>query len=658
MQFSRYYYLKIFAAVVVAALWVADHGVAAQTAPPARDSSGYRGAYMVGGLPGQANYGYALNRGDTVLQGAFNWEGGSYGLPAATPFERLAYRGNYEGGRPVGPWSIIQGSFQPAGEGSIDGYRYHIDLDGEEWEAAGSLGRGGRLTGKWVHTAATVENGALGQVTYSSEVSFTEGSPERDFRLEDDAETVLLGRFNREGLAQDAWTLYESLAATQTWSFEGGLLTSVSRIRGSDTTSTTVFADPPPATVTVNLDENYLRAIAVNQEVNGRAAAFTTGSAAALLTGNARAYARTAEALAHLGATDTSPTFGVRIPDYQITANQRRRLKRIAEITARARTITQSLLDASSLTLASTADEEVAFAVAAVARLSEDLLSPIATLAEDYRSGVLTVVPLDKYLGYTWPEGAAAGAMQVDYEHAGETKTRAFGGPGVRVFEVAEGGLEEVEALAEYTLAGAQSLQEVLRKTVTSKERRQVVVALEDQLTYEYGLLDSLIRSQDRRTAKRYGLNGIRELAQQEIDSYANLEEGLDEDAQATRAITCLEAFEALTVTLIGLERRQETIENRYTDEVWNNFTSTLMTERIKRRLIDAYVDELVPYFKTSATEGLTCDRAASLHYEITTTHARMAKLRDQDTEDLEDALRDTDDPRAILQLIGVTEPQ
>ncbi|MEL7160908.1 MAG: hypothetical protein AAFN92_09120, partial [Bacteroidota bacterium] len=88
-------------------------------------------------------------------------------------------------------------------------------------------------------------------------------------------------------------------------------------------------------------------------------------------------------------------------------------------------------------------------------------------------------------------------------------------------------------------------------------------------------------------------------------------------------------------------------------DEVWNNFTATVMEEELKKRLTEAYRDKLLPYFREQVTTSLDCANAGTLATRIAATNQRMLALREEDTDELEDRLRQTDDPRAILALLN-----
>ena len=640
----------LFAALFLALPYLA----VAQTEAP--DSTSYEGAYRIGTSTGQAAFAMRIDRRDTVLTGPFTWAGGGPDRGLLGSFERSSYEGAYEEGVPTGRWTLRRGTFTPAGGGELDDYYYRVAVSGEEMVAKGSLAAG-KPEGTWTHEVTEIVNAEAGPVHFRSEMIFAEGLPQRDFRLENDQEAVLLGRFDREGRAEDAWTVYQDLEESEIWTFADGLLINVSRPNGKLSSDEPVFTPGADEVRLVQLDDAYLRTVAIWQGMNDRSGRFADGPGAVLLRSNANAYARTGAALTDLGAPDFRPGFRVAVPVHPLTAADARRLQSITENTERAAASVQRLLEEANLAVVSRSEPEAARAVAVLRAVQQQLLPPLQTLVADHGVGVLANLPLPEYIRYLWPSGAVAGAVKLDGAQS-TVGPEAYSGPGARPFDVVAGGLEEVLALTEYTLGTVQAQREVLQDKINTRERRQVVVALEDRLAYEFRLLDSLIRSQGRRTIKDLRLNQIRDLARSEIDAYAGDDSGLDEDERAGRVISCLEAFEALTVALVDLRDREDAFEASYTDRVWNNFTATLMDETVKRRLIDAYTDVLVPYFRRTATEDLSCETATRLQYEITATHERMTTLRNADTEDLEDDLRGVDDPATVLNLIGVAAPQ
>lgn len=79
---------------------------------------------------------------------------------------------------------------------------------------------------------------------------------------------------------------------------------------------------------------------------------------------------------------------------------------------------------------------------------------------------------------------------------------------------------------------------------------------------------------------------------------------------------------------------------------------ANVMAEEVKKRIVNAYENILVPYFITTVTEELQCDSAGSLNDQMAHTHQRMLDLRDEDTRKLERRLRRENRPEEVLKLL------
>lgn len=96
-------------------------------------------------------------------------------------------------------------------------------------------------------------------------------------------------------------------------------------------------------------------------------------------------------------------------------------------------------------------------------------------------------------------------------------------------------------------------------------------------------------------------------------------------------------------------------MEALYTDEIWNNFTATVMEDKVKKHLLNAYQEYLIPYFQEQVKTSLNCSNAHQLNTQIKATYHRMLELREKETSDLENQLKRADDPQEIIALLNVS---
>ena len=78
------------------------------------------------------------------------------------------------------------------------------------------------------------------------------------------------------------------------------------------------------------------------------------------------------------------------------------------------------------------------------------------------------------------------------------------------------------------------------------------------------------------------------------------------------------------------------------------------MEEVVKKRIIDAYEDILVPHLLETVQNRLDCDNAEAIVLIFDRLYRRMLELRDEDTSKLERNLKREQDPDDILVLFGI----
>ena len=589
----------------------------------AKDSLRYSGVYQINGIAGIARYDYLLQRRDTIRQGKFTFERVSPGGQLIGADDYLALSGRYEANEPVGAWRLAFGDYRPGnGPAEMENLRYVVPVSGTLHEASGTL-REGEPDSLWVQEIRRVENSRPSDVLLRSEITFERGVARQSFRLESGTR-VLLGRVQRNGVAVDEWILSDDLETAEQWRFDNGQLKSI--VRGDDTLA--VFPDLSGKTEEVDLDARYLAWLETQLRIQGSPTELTGNPVVELLTRNAEAYARTFATIRALGGDAGRPLFRVKLPVDPLTRREIASLESIDEQLRDIDTLSQSILGNTALSVVENEDPEVASLRGRIVFLRDTLLAPVRQLRDHYRGELLRYVDREEYLAALY---------------------RGRDLPG---------GLAGVVTLTTDARRGIDSIRNVLGEKSNTRERKQAITALDEQLAREYYLLDSLLAARTGSLPERYGLAAIRSLAQTEMERYTETDDQLDRERRAQEVIRCVENLDALALTLIRLPGREESVRTAYTNEVWNNFTATVMEETVKKRLYRAYEDYLVPYYLQQVRDGLGCNNAVSIAAGLDGLHQRMLELRDEDTDDLESRLRRVEDPVRILRLLNNSEPQ
>ena len=626
--------------------------------PPTAGPREYSGPYRLGDLSGRVTFGYRLDGGDTVLVGPFRFRAYDAAALLGEGDRYADIVGEFAGGRPVGPWRFDFGSLRAADVTEVRDLRYHLAVDGRHRRVEGAF-RDGRPEGAWVTTTEEVRRSRPTDTLFRSELTFVDGRPQRTFRLQG-AGAELLGLISRDGVAEDTWTLLDGHGGQEDWRFADGRLVTIATTVDGRTAETTVFEPMTADTAHVQLDGDYLRTLYTYLELAGRdGGAVSRGRTALLLREDIAAYEEVAAALSGLTEVDLAPHITVVVPSVPLAAQAVDQLGAISAGLARFEAQSEALLSDATVRIVATTDDEVARLRAAAQALHDDFAAPLRRLDTSYRAGVLARVPLTDYLAMMWPEGGADAELDLSYVGASGRQRGTYRGPGAAHFDVRAAGLGGVEAMVAYAEAALADIRAQLAARVTTAEAGALTPEVNDtggepRLKAALARLDSLLATVPRRRARDLGLDAVAALSRERRATYGKLD-GLGRQRERPALIACTDDLYALGVQLKALPLRVEQVREAYTDEVWNNMIATVMEERVKKRLTHAYEDVLVPYYLDRVRGELGCGTAGAVAAGLDELHARMLALRDDDTAALEERLRNTDEPRAVLALLTAT---
>lgn len=102
------------------------------------------------------------------------------------------------------------------------------------------------------------------------------------------------------------------------------------------------------------------------------------------------------------------------------------------------------------------------------------------------------------------------------------------------------------------------------------------------------------------------------------------------------------------------LKEQTERIKEEYTRVVWNPFTFTDMEETVKERVYNAYSKYLIPFLLDDLKHNITCGKMEIRLQNFTKVYEKMMVLRNQDTKEIERALRRVHDPKKIIEILSL----
>ena len=524
--------------------------------------------------------------------------------------------GQQRGNRPAGNWTFLFGNFTAGEPPVFRDYAYQIPATGRAHEVSGQFADG-RLHGTWTHHHRRIVDSQPTETIFRSKITFERGVPQRSFQLEDENNS-LVGRCQRDGTAHDVWTLYVNLEPAQNWHFQNGTLERIELLNGG--TELPIFSAETEETTRISLDaryvallENWLRLSAAKVDVE---------PFAELVRANGAHYERTANILRDVDPDGAFlPKIRVTVPSYPLSVDETEQLLALRTDLRQLDTLTNTLLADSSFLQLAVIDATIDARRVELMQLRGAELAPIRELDAAFRNDVLRFLPRERFYAR---------------------------------FDPPLNDLSDVQRAVRQATRRVDSIQVELAGQLSSREGELLLVNFQRELQRAFVRLDSTVNAADGKFAKRYGLFRLREVGATQLNEYDALPAGFEKRERARDLLNCLDELTLLAQTLTELPERSAHIENRYTDQVWNNFTATVMDARIKKHLFEAYDERLLPYFQREIRSAATCANAARLTTQLNAVHNRMLTLRDEDTDDLESTLKRTDDPQEILRLLDV----
>ncbi|WP_299537298.1 hypothetical protein [Ulvibacterium sp.] len=611
----------------------------------------YAGALQVGKYKGEAGYDYKVVGQDTLLNGPFIMERSNLEALLENEDSSFLFSGTFKDNFPEGFWRFQFGEFQSNSETQVIDYQYRVLISGTQEETSGTL-KMGKPDGPWTYTVQQIKDSEVEKTLFKSSIVFEDGIPQRSFRVENENST-LVGRFLRNGLAHDEWSLYatDEVEAVESWFFNNGLLQKIQNRDDNGTKVVQLSIDSTKRKKTINLDTRFLSVLQLQLPANDTLNIFESGMPK-LLAENTLYYQKIDDILSELGESAFLPEFKVEVAYFPLDSEEIMQLDSIKVHFEKSKIISESLLDNTQLNILKLSDEEALFLYSVVNSISEKFLGPIKKVVDYHEQDILEFVTRDQLIGKLWPLGKPSKEIEVT-----DIKLpKSFVLPNAEQFEFDGNTLTSIRQLAQYAAYSLDSVQQLLNDKLTQDQRQQELIALEEELIAQSKGLNSLIDSIGNNVPgiDKDALLQIKALAETSLSTYSAMEEVASKFSYAGELVDCYTQLNLLTKVIAELPAQWEEIQQNYQDGVWNPFTATVMNEEVKRRITAAYSRVLVPYFLNWAQSDLSCDNVDELVVLMQNTYQRMNELRNEDTSKLERKLRKEQDPKMVMQLFNI----
>lgn len=621
----------------------------------AQEVQRYQGPLAVNKYIGEADYGYKVVDGDTLLSGAFQIQRSNLESLLEKEDYSFLFKGNFNDNYPTGRWNFQFGEYQSNSQSQVVDYQYRVLVSGTQEDADGFM-QDGRPQGLWTYTVNQIKDSEVEKLLFKSSITFENGVPQRSFQIENESST-LVGRFLRNGLAHDQWSLFstDGIDADENWFFNDGLLQKIEISESGTTRTIGVYGSDIGQSKTIKLGIQYINALQLHLDITNSDGLFSKG-VQNMLGENASYYQKIDTILSELGESDFAPKFRVKVPYFPLDSLETIDLNDIKTLQSESEKTSQEFLDNTQLNILKLADEEAFFQYEVIKSIAKNFLQPTRKMLHYDGQGILEFVEREALLKKLWPKGMPSKNIEVKTDSIGTN--RVFEVQDSEQYNFGEYTLASVKRSAQYAKACIDSIQQILNDKLTKEQRQNELIALEEKLILQNKELNQLMDSTNASTATsssaKEALRQIKAYEDKKLAEYSGIRDVEVKLQYARQLVDCYAKLQALAETIAALPTKWQTIQENYQDRVWNPFMATLMDEEVKKRITTAYRKVLVPYFLEQVKTNTSCENAEDLVSQMKGSYQRVLQLRGEDTGKLERKLRKEQDPQVVMQLFNL----
>lgn len=621
----------------------------------AQEVKNYNGPLQIGKYNGKATYTYKIVDNDTVLEGDFLVLRSNLQELLQKQDYSFQFKGSFVDGTANGPWKFQFGEFNSKSQSEVIDYQYRVLVSGVQKTSTGKI-KMGKPNGEWTILEEQIEDSEISETLFKSVITFDDGVPQQNFSINNEDYT-LVGRFLRDGVAHDEWSLFPTngIDQSESWFFKDGLLQSIRVDDDNEHKTITAFKDYSGETKTINLDASYIAALDIQfsqEDVN----TLHQNNLPKLLKQNALRYQEIDDILSALGKSDFLPEFKVKVPYYPLDSLERDEIDSTVAYYKKARELSESILHNSQLNILKLSDETTAYQYNTVLKIKKDFLTPIQEMVRYDSLSILEYTSRKQLFDHVFAEDLPKPKMTIAIEMDSITSTKEYTIPTSTVPSSEATSTSYIKTIAKMGYDGIQAIANEVKETLAQEKRQNELANLEEEIIVQNDSLVMFIDSMGTSLPVNYlaALRQLKSFASATLNDYSKVKSAQNRLTAARSTLTCLKNLNELSVTVSKMPTFKSTIQDSYTDRIWNPFMATLMDEDIKKRITSAYTKILEPYFLKQIEQSLTCENTFNLNEHINATYHTVIMLKDKDTKKLERKLKKEKDPSVILEMLNV----
>ncbi|SHK19392.1 hypothetical protein SAMN04488007_2325 [Maribacter aquivivus] len=615
----------------------------------------YNGPLQIGKYNGKATYSYKLVDNDTVLDGDFTVLRSNLQELLEKQDYSFQFKGAFVDGTANGPWKFQFGKFNSKSQSEIIDYQYRVLVNGIQKSASGKI-QMGKPNGKWTILEEQIENSEISNTLFKSVISFENGVPQKNFSINNE-NYILVGRFLRDGLAHDEWSLFPSngMDQSESWYFKDGLLQSIRVDDESDHKTIKGYKGYNGQTKIINLNAGYIKALEI-QLSQVDVDILHHNSLPELLKQNAARYQEVDDILSELGKSEFLPEFKVKVPYYPLDSLEVSKVDSIVSYYKKANELSESILHNSQLNILKLSDTNTAYQYNTVLHLKEKFLKPIQEIVSYDSLGILEYTSRQQLINHVFPAGMPKSKVDIEMQIDSVKSSKPYTITSNAVTNTDNSSIANIEAVAKMGYDGILSIANEVKETLAQEKRQNELASLEEEIILQNDSLVTFIEAIKDSIPLKYAnsLHQIKSFASTTLNDYSKVKSAQNRLAAARNTVECLDNLNDLSRTVSQMPVYHTAIKESYTDRIWNPFMATLMDEDIKKKITSAYSKILEPYFLTEIEQHISCETIKNLNNTITATYKKVLELKDQDTKKLERKLKKEKDPVTVLEMLNV----
>lgn len=145
----------------------------------------------------------------------------------------------------------------------------------------------------------------------------------------------------------------------------------------------------------------------------------------------------------------------------------------------------------------------------------------------------------------------------------------------------------------------------------------------------------------------------IKNYTRNQFETYASLEIDQKKE-QIDLYLECFDEIISFYKMQTELPSKIDRIKDLYTRTVWNPYTYTDMQETVKERIYESFDEILLPHLLEKFNNEIDCESISKNIKNFNNLYKRMVEIREQDTKQIEKALKREKNPMLIFEILSV----